>query len=213
MEAGDQVVIGTTILEVGYYTPPDAALTLAEDGAFLDYNRPPRILPPERQDHASSCRRPVKDEHKRPFPIVMLVLPMMGAVLMAVMMGRPQYLMMAAMSPMMMLGNFWQEKKTGKKTFAQQVADYEAKKARIEQDAREALSLERTPGARRARTRRRCWTSASARASGCGSGAGATPTTCCCGSAPWTRTPRSCWRTPSRTSTGATSPGPSRRRR
>ncbi|MEY9925952.1 S-DNA-T family DNA segregation ATPase FtsK/SpoIIIE [Catenulispora sp. GP43] len=139
---GMQVVIGTTILEVGYFTPPDAALTPSEDGAFLDYNRPPRILPPERQTRFK-LPNPVKDDHKRPFPIVMLVLPVMGAVLMAVMMNRPQYLMMAAMSPMMMLGNFWQEKKTGKKTFTQQVAEYEAKKARIEQDAREALSLER----------------------------------------------------------------------
>ncbi|MEY9887240.1 S-DNA-T family DNA segregation ATPase FtsK/SpoIIIE [Catenulispora sp. MAP5-51] len=139
---GMQVVIGTTILEVGYYTPPDAALTPSEDGAFLDYNRPPRILPPERQTKFK-LPSPVRDEHKRPFPIVMLVLPVMGAVLMAVMMGRPQYLMMAAMSPLMMMGNYWQEKKTGKTTYAQQVADYEAKKARIEQDARDALSLER----------------------------------------------------------------------
>jgi S-DNA-T family DNA segregation ATPase FtsK/SpoIIIE len=139
---GMQVVIGTSILEVGYYTAPDAALTPSEDGAFLDYNRPPRILPPDRQTKFK-LPTPVKDDHKRPFPIVMLVMPVMAAVLMAVMMHRPQYLMMAAMSPMMMLGNFWQEKKSGKKTFGQQVAEYEAKKARIEQDAQQALALER----------------------------------------------------------------------
>ena len=139
---GMQVVIGTTILEVGYFTPPDAALTPSEDGAFLDYNRPPRILPPDRQTKFK-LPAPVRDDHKRPFPIVMLVMPVMAAVLMAVMMKRPQYLMMAAMSPMMMMGNFWQEKKSGKKTYNQQVAEYEAKKARIEQDAREALTLER----------------------------------------------------------------------
>ncbi|GAA2013277.1 FtsK/SpoIIIE domain-containing protein [Catenulispora yoronensis] len=139
---GMQLVIGTTILEVGYYTPPDAALTPSEDGAFLDYNRPPRILPPDRQTKFK-LPSPVKDEHKRPFPVVMLVAPVMMAVVMALVMQRPQYLLMAAMSPMMMLGNYAQDKKTGKKTFAQQVADYEQKKARIEQDARDALALER----------------------------------------------------------------------
>jgi S-DNA-T family DNA segregation ATPase FtsK/SpoIIIE len=139
---GMQVVIGTTILEVGYYTPPDAALTPSEDGAFLDYNRPPRILPPDRQTKFK-LPAPVRDDHKRPFPIVMLVMPLMAAVLMAAMMHQARYLMMAAMSPLMMLGNYWQEKKTGKKTYNQQVADYEAKKARIEADAREALTLER----------------------------------------------------------------------
>ncbi|MBW8807214.1 MAG: cell division protein FtsK, partial [Catenulisporales bacterium] len=127
---------------VGYYTPPDAALTPSEDGAYLDYNRPPRILPPDRQTRFK-LPNPVSDENKRPFPIVMLAAPLMMAIVMAVVMHRPQYLLMAAMSPMMMLGNYAQEKKSGKKTYAQQVADYEAKKARIEQDARDALTAER----------------------------------------------------------------------
>ncbi|WP_194915930.1 FtsK/SpoIIIE domain-containing protein [Catenulispora rubra] len=139
---GMQVVIGTTILEVGYYTPPDAALTPSEDGAFLDYNRPPRILPPERQTRFK-LPQPVVEESKRPFPVVMLIAPLLMSVVMAVVMGQPRYLIMAAMSPMMMLGNFWQDKKSGKSTFVQKVAEYEAKKARIEQDARDALALER----------------------------------------------------------------------
>ncbi|MEY9935291.1 S-DNA-T family DNA segregation ATPase FtsK/SpoIIIE [Catenulispora sp. GP43] len=137
-----QVAVGSTLMELAVYMRPDAALTLAEDGSTFEFNRPPRLLPPARQTRFK-LPAPVRDDHKRPFPIVMLFLPIMGAVLMAVMMKRPQYLMMAAMSPLMMLGNFWQEKKTGKKTFTQQVADYEAKKARIEQDARDALAAER----------------------------------------------------------------------
>ncbi|GAA1979523.1 FtsK/SpoIIIE domain-containing protein [Catenulispora subtropica] len=139
---GMQLVIGTSILEVGYYTPPDAALTPSDDGAFLDYNRPPRILPPERQTRFR-LPNPVSEEHKRPFPIVMLVAPLMMAIVMALVMKRPQYLLMAAMSPMMMLGNYAQDKKSGKKTHNQQIAEYEQKKARIEQDARDALNLER----------------------------------------------------------------------
>ncbi|MBS2547705.1 cell division protein FtsK [Catenulispora sp. NL8] len=137
-----QIAIGSTLLELGPYMPPDAALIVAEDGTALEFNRPPRILPPERQTRFR-LPAPVSEEHKRPFPIVMLVAPLLMSVAMAVMMKRPEYLMMAAMSPVMMLGNFWQDKKSGKKTFAQQAAEYEEKKARIEQEARTALTAER----------------------------------------------------------------------
>ncbi|NUP51273.1 MAG: cell division protein FtsK, partial [Catenulispora sp.] len=137
-----QVAVGWTLLELGPYTPPDAALAVSEDGAALDFNRPPRLLPPERQTKFR-LPNPVTDQHKRPFPFVMLVAPLFMAVGMAVLMKQPRYLLMAAMSPVMMLGNYFQEKKSGKKTYAQQVTDYEAKKARIEQDARDALTAER----------------------------------------------------------------------
>ena len=141
-EPGMQVVVGATILEVGYYTPPDAALTPSEDGAFLDYNRPPRLPPPEHQT-SFMLPTPVRNDYRRPFPITMLAMPMIGAVAMALIMRQPQYLLMSTMSPTMLLGNYFMDRKSGRKTLAQQVADYEAKKARIEQDAREALTLER----------------------------------------------------------------------
>ncbi|OLE24701.1 MAG: cell division protein FtsK [Catenulispora sp. 13_1_20CM_3_70_7] len=136
-----QVSVGSTLMELGPYTPPDAALAVSEDGAAFEFNRPPRLLPPERQTRFK-LPSPIRDEHKRPFPIVMLAAPLMMAIVMTLMLHRPQYLLMAAMSPVMMLGNYIQEKKSGKKTFAQQAAEYEAKKARIEQDAHNALRIE-----------------------------------------------------------------------
>src|SRR6185312_4518533 len=71
------------------------------------------------------------------------IAPLGMAVVMAVVMHRATMLAMAFMSPVMMLANHFSERKRGKKSHAQNVTDYEAKKARIEQDARDALALER----------------------------------------------------------------------
>ena len=84
-----QLAVGATLLELGPYTPPDAALTLSEDGSALEFNRPPRLLPPERQTKFR-LPNPVSEEHKRPFPVVMLVAPLMMAIVMAVVMHQPR---------------------------------------------------------------------------------------------------------------------------
>ena len=41
------MAVGNTLLDLVPYEPPDAALHPAEDGAGLEFNRPPRLLPPE----------------------------------------------------------------------------------------------------------------------------------------------------------------------
>ena len=52
---GQQVTVGHYLLDLAPTTPPDAALHPAEDGAGLDFNRPPRLLPPS-PPPVSSCR-------------------------------------------------------------------------------------------------------------------------------------------------------------
>jgi S-DNA-T family DNA segregation ATPase FtsK/SpoIIIE len=52
-------------------------------------------------------------------------------------------LTMAVFSPMMMLANYMQSRKTGKLTHRQQLADYKDKKKRIEEDVEQALVDER----------------------------------------------------------------------
>ena len=137
-----QVSVGSTLLELSRYSAPDAALTPSDDGVALDYNRPPRMLPPERTTRFN-LPNPPEDAHSRPIPLAMVLAPVLMSVVMAVMLHRPQYLLMAAMSPMMMLGNYFGERKQGRKSHTQSVVAYREKKARIEQDAREALRLER----------------------------------------------------------------------
>ncbi|MEV1009623.1 FtsK/SpoIIIE domain-containing protein [Streptomyces sp. NPDC049881] len=139
---GKQLAVGDSLFELTPYFPPDAALKVSEDGAGLDYNRPPRILPPERQTKFN-LPRPPGDRERRPVPWLMAILPLVGAVALASFTGRWQFLLMAFMSPILLLSNNAMEKKRGRVSHAQKVAEYNERKARIEKDARDALIAER----------------------------------------------------------------------
>lgn len=139
---GAQIALGNTLLELVRYTPPNAALKWSEDGAGLDYNRPPRLRPPERQ---TSFRLPTppREYEARPLPWLMALFPLVGAVVAAMIFDRWYYLIMAGLSPIMLFGNYFMDKKHGRKSHAKQVKEYKETKARIEKDAQDALVAER----------------------------------------------------------------------
>ena len=142
---GAQLAIGNSLLELVAYQPPDAALHPGEDGVTLEYNRPPRLLPPERRTQFK-LPAPPGNRESRPLPILMMVLPLVGAVAMAELMHEMNFLLMAFMSPVMMLGNWLQDRKHGRKSHSHQVAEYRATKAAVEADAAAALVAERLAG-------------------------------------------------------------------
>lgn len=74
----------------------------------------------------------------------MALLPLVGAVVSVFMFGRWYYLIMAVMSPIMLFGNYFNDKKHGRKSHAKQRKEYQEHKERIEEDAQEALVQERT---------------------------------------------------------------------
>ncbi|MER6078655.1 FtsK/SpoIIIE domain-containing protein [Streptomyces sp. NPDC001833] len=140
---GAQLALGNTLLEIIGYAPPNAALKWSDDGAGLDYNRPPRLRPAERQTHFS-LPNPLGDYEARPLPWLMALLPLVGAVVSVMMFGRWYYLIMALMSPLMLFGNYFMDKKHGRKSHAKQLKEYKEHKARIEGEAQEALVAERS---------------------------------------------------------------------
>ncbi|MFF1809816.1 FtsK/SpoIIIE domain-containing protein [Streptomyces sp. NPDC058251] len=139
---GSQIAVGNTLLELDRYSPPNAALKWSEDGAGLDYNRPPRLHPPERETKFR-LPSPVRDYEARPLPWLMAVTPLVGAVVSVMIFGRWYYLIMALLSPLIMFGNFFMDKKQGRKSHAKQVKEYKEHKERIEKDAQDALVAER----------------------------------------------------------------------
>jgi len=139
---GQQIAIGGTFLEIAPYEPPDAALRPAEDGAGLEFNRPPRLLPPG-QTHTFTLPSPPGRPDRRPVPILMAVVPVILGVAMAYFLRQVYMLAMAAFSPVMLLGSYVSDRRHGRKSHARQLADHHARKARTEQDAREALDAER----------------------------------------------------------------------
>lgn len=139
---GAQIGLGNTLLELTRYTPPNAALKWSDDGVGLDYNRPPRLRPPERQ---TSFRLPSspREYEARPLPWLMALTPLVGAVVSVMIFQRWYYLIMAALSPVLLFANYYNDKKHGRKSHAKQVEEYEEQKERIEKDAQDALVAER----------------------------------------------------------------------
>jgi S-DNA-T family DNA segregation ATPase FtsK/SpoIIIE len=139
---GGQIAIGNSLLELARYTPPNAALKWSDDGMGLDYNRPPRLRPPERQTRFR-LPSPPREYEARPLPWLMALTPLVGAVVSVMIFQRWYYLIMAGLSPILLFANYYNDKKHGRKSHAKQVKEYEEQKERIEKDAQEALVAER----------------------------------------------------------------------
>jgi DNA segregation ATPase FtsK/SpoIIIE, S-DNA-T family len=141
-QPGQQIAVGATLLGLAPYEPPDAALHPSEDGTGIDFNRPPRLLPPERVSRFQLPARPAEGE-RRPLPVLMAIVPLVMGVAMAYFMREIYMLALSALSPVMLVGNHISERKHGRKSYAQRMAEYREHKARIENDAHGALDAER----------------------------------------------------------------------
>jgi len=139
---GQQVAVGDTLLDLVPYQPPDAALHPAEDGAGLEFNRPPRLLPPEHTAHFQLPSPPGKPE-RRPVPVLMAVVPVVLGVAMAYFLRQVYMLALAVFSPVMLLGSYVSDRRHGRKSHVRQQAEYRERKARVERDAADAAEVER----------------------------------------------------------------------
>ena len=139
---GQQVAVGDTLLELVPYEPPDAALHPAGDGAGLEFNRPPRLLPPGGTTRFQLPSPPVRPE-RRPVPVLMALVPVVLGVGMAYFLRQVYMLALAVFSPVMLLGSYVSDRRHGRKSYARQQADYRDRKARVIRDAAEAADAER----------------------------------------------------------------------
>jgi S-DNA-T family DNA segregation ATPase FtsK/SpoIIIE len=139
---GQQIAVGGTMLGLAPYEPPDAALHASSDGGGIDFNRPPRLLPPERVTRFQLPVPPAEAE-RRPIPLLMAVVPLLMGVGMAYFLHQVYLLAMAGLTPVMLLGSYLSERKQGRKSHGQRMSEYREHKARIEGDAAEALEAER----------------------------------------------------------------------
>jgi DNA segregation ATPase FtsK/SpoIIIE, S-DNA-T family len=139
---GQQVAVGDTLLDLVPYEQPDAALHPAGDGAGLEFNRPPRLLPPGGTTRFQLPSPPARPE-RRPVPVLMALVPVVLGVGMAYFLRQVYMLAMAVFSPVMLLGSYVSDRRHGRKSFARQQAEYRERKARIEREAAEAADAER----------------------------------------------------------------------
>ena len=140
---GQNLAIGGVILDLQRVRPPDASLSPNPAGATLDYNRPPRLLPPDRRTAFSLPAEPKRPE-KQPFPLLMMTVPLLMGAAMYAFTKSPYSLVFMAMSPIMALGNFTTGRRQNKRRYNNDFREFSERTERIQRDALEALGEERT---------------------------------------------------------------------
>ncbi len=141
-QPGQIMTVGRSLLGLAHYEPPDAALRPSADGSGVDFNRPPRLLPPERVTRFQLPAPPPEAE-RRPLPILVAAVPLVLGVAMAYFLHQVYLLAIAGLSPVMLIGSQLGERRQSRKTAKRRAAAYREHKARIEHDARKALEAER----------------------------------------------------------------------
>ncbi|MCZ1008958.1 FtsK/SpoIIIE domain-containing protein [Streptomyces lydicus] len=141
--AGAQLLVGGCLLELALPQRPDAAVQLSEDGTGWDYNRPPRLRPAQNATRFTLPSPPATPA-ARPLPWITAAAPLVMAGVGALAFGRMQMLFFGLLSPVVIVGNFLMSRRNGRQSHSDEVAAYEEKKRRIEGDAEQALTAERT---------------------------------------------------------------------
>ncbi|MFI1393698.1 FtsK/SpoIIIE domain-containing protein [Streptomyces sp. NPDC020681] len=144
--AGAQLSLGApggSLLELVLPQRPDAAVQPSEDGGGLDYNRPPRLLPPKPETRFRLPSPPGEPE-KRPLPYIAAIVPLLMAAGGVLIFGRLSALLFGLLSPVAVIGSYVMSRRSGKESYATRLAKCKEAKARIEKDAEEALVAERT---------------------------------------------------------------------
>ena len=133
LPAGELIWAGSTALTIATAPAADAALVPADDGSFR-YSRSPRLA--EAPRHVRRAMPDAPPEPERPsFPMVAVITPVFAGVLMAFLFRQPQYLAFIALSPMMVIGNVFSDRRRSRRGYRQRVADYEQQRAAVMSEA------------------------------------------------------------------------------
>ncbi|ABS04587.1 FtsK/SpoIIIE domain-containing protein [Kineococcus radiotolerans] len=144
--AGDLVDLGATLLGIGVPTAPDAVLepaaASAEEVAGFDYNRPPRLLPPDRTTRFR-LPHPPGDPARRPFPVVAALAPLAMSATMVAVSHHYAYLAIGLLTPVVVVANALVDRRAGRTSHRAVLARYRREKLTTEDDAARALVAER----------------------------------------------------------------------
>ena len=140
LPAGQLIWTGRTALTVSQAPAADAALVPGEDGA-VRYSRSPRMRQAPRHTRRVMPERPPEPE-RASFPMVAIITPVLAGVLMAVLLRQLQYLAFIALSPMMVIGNAFSDRRRGKRGYRQRLVDYERQRDEVLADAAVSMQAE-----------------------------------------------------------------------
>ncbi|MFF5211453.1 FtsK/SpoIIIE domain-containing protein [Streptosporangium sp. NPDC000396] len=113
---------GTTVLTLKAVEPPDAHLDAQPDGG-LAYNRPPRLRRPGGERRFEVPAEPRRAETMR-LQLLTAFLPAALGLVMAWAFKTWYFLLFALMTPMIMIGQWWSDRRHGRKQYRQQLRQY-----------------------------------------------------------------------------------------
>ena len=123
--------VGPLLVDQVAITPPDASLSPSPAGPTLDYNRPPRLHPAAQPNEFSLPQEPRRPD-KMPFPLTMMLMPVVMSGAMYFVTRAWYTLLFAAAMPLMMLANASGSRRQQKKRYLEQVKEYEERRVRTE---------------------------------------------------------------------------------
>lgn len=140
---GGALVVGDVVLELALPADPDASLSPSPGGVTLDYNRPPRLLPPPRQTEFRLPHEPRKPD-KEPLPWAISLAPMIMGGAMFYFTRSPFSLMIMVLSPLMMISRYRSTKGQQQTRYHDEMKTYVDRMRHIENQAYEGLVTERS---------------------------------------------------------------------
>ncbi|MFJ3778868.1 FtsK/SpoIIIE domain-containing protein [Streptomyces sp. NPDC090075] len=131
---GSQLAVGDILLELTSRPTARAPLTPAQDGLGLEFNRPPRFLPPAAGAKFRLPAPPVKPD-KRPIPLLpILLLPAGSAAIAIFVTHRWSFVFIALLSPIAALVTQFGGRKQAMLKYLEKKEEYDGTLARVRAD-------------------------------------------------------------------------------
>ena len=137
LQVGHRLRTGSTVSRL---TAPSSPRPLPTRAGRLALSRPPRQVP-ELTSHELDRPHPPHD-HEFSLPWLMLLLPIPAALVLALVLRSPMFLAFAAFSPLMMLGQYLHDHRTGRRSRRAQRAEFRSRTEVLERKVREHLDRE-----------------------------------------------------------------------
>ncbi|MGP3911811.1 FtsK/SpoIIIE domain-containing protein [Nonomuraea sp. 10N515B] len=120
----DQAVLtcGSSVFVLTSIEPKDAHLAPRSEGG-VSYNRPPRLRRPEPERTFVRPKEPSRNEGLR-LQLLAAFLPAALGVTLAFALKQPYYLLIALMTPIMMVGQWWSDRRHGKKQHKKAIKEW-----------------------------------------------------------------------------------------
>jgi DNA segregation ATPase FtsK/SpoIIIE, S-DNA-T family len=139
---GTDLAIGTALLRLVPRFEPDAWVRPAEDIIGLDFNRPPRIVPPlmyAKRRYPS----PPSEQGRAPIPILITLAPMVMGLAFYLLFDSLFFLIFMLFSPVLGLANWQSSKRSGRARYRKDFIAYHRDRDAMDAELRQAVDAER----------------------------------------------------------------------